>query len=496
MATFDSSIATPGYAIVNVENTTDYVWIVAEKVGTADAYVFQYDKATKAFTSGASPVVLKTGTIINSFCVNSAVTLLWGPDYYNNQISVMNLSTYVVTSYGFTNANFSDSPGLQYIVTDSTNIYCTCWAKDLMIWTPCTTIGNIQGNEITLLSGGNNRYVIFYDDVNTCVWIVASLIAPTSSSTITVFKYIPGASTATTVKTFTSGNEVTTMSSDGTYLWIGTLGTLYQMAISGYTISNTYVNSSANWRGIYADGTGGSSDLSSGYTYATVLDSPDGVLVIKASTFSEEQDLNYTASTITGDSEYIYFGNGAAGFIVFKKNTPICYNENTKILSLVNGKRLYVPIQDLRKGDLIKTFLHGYKKVDVIGKGSFTNNVNKPDTCMYKLVKSEQNTLIEDLIVTGKHSLLVDHVPTSILDDHFDGKLENVQKVDDKYLIHASINPAFEKMEDSNEYTYYHLVLENDDNSETKRYGIWANGVLSETTFSKDFEGSKLKVME
>lgn len=43
-------------------------------------------------------------------------------------------------------------------------------------------------------------------------------------------------------------------------------------------------------------------------------------------------------------------------------------------------------------------------------------------------------------------------------------------------------NLQFIKLEDKNLYTYYHFVLECDENEGDKRFGIWANGILSETT--------------
>ena len=43
-----------------------------------------------------------------------------------------------------------------------------------------------------------------------------------------------------------------------------------------------------------------------------------------------------------------------------------CFNEGTKILCFKNNKEEYVPIQDLRKGDIVNTYLHGYKKIDLI----------------------------------------------------------------------------------------------------------------------------------
>ena len=40
-------------------------------------------------------------------------------------------------------------------------------------------------------------------------------------------------------------------------------------------------------------------------------------------------------------------------------------------------------------------------------------------------------------------------------------------------------------MERGYEFTYYHFCLEHED--ETERYGIWANGVLTESTPISDF---------
>ena len=40
---------------------------------------------------------------------------------------------------------------------------------------------------------------------------------------------------------------------------------------------------------------------------------------------------------------------------------------------------------------------------------------------------------------------------------------------------------------DKNKYTYYHLVLENEETNHNKPYGIWANGLLAETMRQTDF---------
>jgi len=176
-----------------------------------------------------------------------------------------------------------------------------------------------------------------------------------------------------------------------------------------------------------------------------------------------------------------------------------CFNEGTKILCLnKNLEEEYIPIENLRKGDFVKTYKHGFKKIELIGKRSMINNPNKWTDCMYKMEKNEkteENGLIDDLIVTGGHSILVDALTDYELFNQHYSKKEEVNKIDDKCLLFAANSKDFIQLENTDKYTYYHLVLENenetDNNNENEikdvRYGIWANGVLTETTFKSAF---------
>ena len=105
---------------------------------------------------------------------------------------------------------------------------------------------------------------------------------------------------------------------------------------------------------------------------------------------------------------------------------------------------------------------------------------------MYKMIKTEANGLIEDLIVTGGHSILVDDLGSFKEEND---KLFNVAespKIDDKYLLLAGVSDKFIKLENTNLYTYYHFILENNGNDE-ERFGVWANGILTETPSKKLF---------
>ena len=172
---------------------------------------------------------------------------------------------------------------------------------------------------------------------------------------------------------------------------------------------------------------------------------------------------------------------------------PSCYNEGTKILCL--NKQLaeeYIAIELLRKGDLVKSYKHGYRRVDLIGKDSMINNPERFNQSMYKMEKTAENGLLEDLIVTGGHVLLVDD-----LGDH---KEKNyaifgaTPMIDDKYLLLAAVSNDFKKIENNNLYTYYHFTLENN-GSDDERFGVWANGILTETVSKNQFSNHKYTLL-
>jgi hypothetical protein len=165
---------------------------------------------------------------------------------------------------------------------------------------------------------------------------------------------------------------------------------------------------------------------------------------------------------------------------------PICFNEGTQILCLNKDslEEEYKSIENLRKGDLVKTYRHGYKKIHLIGKNTMINNPNEPLKCMYVMKKTQTNNLTQDLYITGGHSILVNDLREYQLENDkiFYG---NRPKIDDKYLLLACVNKDFQKVENKKLFTYYHLTLEN--NGKDTQFGIWANGILAETADNKTF---------
>jgi hypothetical protein len=168
------------------------------------------------------------------------------------------------------------------------------------------------------------------------------------------------------------------------------------------------------------------------------------------------------------------------------------FNEKTKILHLNRSLQdEYINIECLKKGDVVKTYRHGYRKIHAIGKNILINNPSMYNKCMYKMVKTE--TMLDDLIMLGNHSILVD--------DLRECQLANEQLwagvtpiVDKKYLLLAAASPDFVPLQNKKPYVYYNLILDYENDDEV-RFGIWANGVLTETPNKKLFAQHKFIIL-
>ena len=204
---------------------------------------------------------------------------------------------------------------------------------------------------------------------------------------------------------------------------------------------------------------------------------------------SEKGDENFLSPLF---ADGLSSGGSPSIFIITPIQDPSCFNEGTKILCL-NNLEEYIPIENLRKGDLVKSYKHGYRKIDLIGKNSMINNPEKFNECMYKMEKTQENGLLEDLIITGGHAILVDDLGIYKEENDllFGGK---TQTIDDKYLLLSTVSKEFIQLDNTNLYTYYHFTLENNGNDD-ERFGVWANGILTETPSKKEFTKHKYTLL-
>ena len=179
----------------------------------------------------------------------------------------------------------------------------------------------------------------------------------------------------------------------------------------------------------------------------------------------------------------------ACGYI-FSDTDPTsgcCFSEGTKILcytqlenSLISIlKEEYRLVQHLKIGELVKSYLHGYRKVSKLLKGSFVNNPNEDGVanCMYIMKKTKDNGLIEDLTLTRNHGVLVEKLSK---DEEKKIDKNNLPVIDGLLSIITADSDKFEKVMDMNRYNYYHFSLDGDGDND-RRFGVWANGILMET---------------
>jgi hypothetical protein len=198
--------------------------------------------------------------------------------------------------------------------------------------------------------------------------------------------------------------------------------------------------------------------------------------------YSTASIADLTSTSLAAQSSFT--NNATPNFFIYIAAAS-CFNKGSKILCLnKNLQDEWVSIEQLRPGDIVKTYLHGYRRIELIGKGQGKNIEKGSLRNLYKLKKAIDG--FEPLQVTGWHSVLVDDMGergqenTNLLAPF------GILQIDGKHLLVAGMSADFEETELGAEFTYYHFVLESD-GDEKKRFGVWANGVLTETTDKKDF---------
>ena len=201
------------------------------------------------------------------------------------------------------------------------------------------------------------------------------------------------------------------------------------------------------------------------------------------------------------------FSGALGSTVVFNNVTPAnpglpspggtlnsCFLEGSKILCVENGVETYVPIENLRKGTLVKTRLHGPVPVKLIGTKKFYNpgNYLRSKDRLYVCKKENYPELVEDLVLTGCHSILVDNI-TESQREQTEYLLGCIYVTDKKYRLIACLDTRTEPYAKEGLSNIWHLALEHEDIC--ANYGIYANGLLVETTsirMIENFSGMEL----
>jgi hypothetical protein len=203
--------------------------------------------------------------------------------------------------------------------------------------------------------------------------------------------------------------------------------------------------------------------------------------------FNPTNNINNTTCVTISKNGYYFFFNALRGsnFDLYSGTFPgswICFKENTKILT----SRGYYNIQDLRPGDMVKTNIQNeYKPIALIGYNNIFHKTTRDriGSKLYKLTKSAYPELIDDLIITGNHSILLNlrqikHNRKYIMYLGRFGQIGNL------YKVPAYTDSRTQIYDKEGVYKVYHLALEN--NKDDMYNAIYANGLLVESTSKKD----------
>lgn len=194
-------------------------------------------------------------------------------------------------------------------------------------------------------------------------------------------------------------------------------------------------------------------------------------------------------SYISGMVSFAMYETPDNPYIDTLRVNPICYVRGSQILCRDNVRECYVKIENIRPGMLVKTYPTGYKRVMVIQKNFIQNTIDRVENKIYRLPKSKNKQLFQDLYVTGLHSILVPSL-TKEQEKKTIASWGGIIKICNLYRLMAHLSPEFEDVKDDETYEIYHLVLEN--TNETANDGIWANGILSESLSMETYKRSRL----
>ena len=172
-----------------------------------------------------------------------------------------------------------------------------------------------------------------------------------------------------------------------------------------------------------------------------------------------------------------------------------CFLEGTKILAMdAKFKPKYIPIEKLKPGMFVKTLHAGFVPIKYIGYSIIYNP--GLTTCvrdqLFKCTKSAYSELTEDLVLTGNHSILVETI-TDEEREQITETLGGIYVTERKYRLPAFNDKRAVPYEYQGDFRIWNLALENDDYYEN--YGIYANGLLVETTscrYLKEISGMTL----
>jgi hypothetical protein len=218
--------------------------------------------------------------------------------------------------------------------------------------------------------------------------------------------------------------------------------------------------------------------------------SPDGITWtpgVSAVTGTAIFDNGVSVSTFSGanvdwgNNRWVAVGRDLNRNFAWSASTqfpPPCFLEGSKILT----DKGYVPVEDLRKGDMVKTVLNGFVPIHAVGVREIEHQCldERDKDQLYLCSPKNYPELTEDLVITGCHSVLVPRFESPEQRAETKKVLGDNYVTDGHYRLPACVDRRAEVYSEKGEFNVYHIALENSDYY--MNYGVYANGLLVEST--------------
>jgi hypothetical protein len=200
-------------------------------------------------------------------------------------------------------------------------------------------------------------------------------------------------------------------------------------------------------------------------------------------------------SKITLGGNFLTAGGLTTNLLADYTFVYICFKEDSKILCLVDNEEKYIPVQEMTKGTLVKTLKSGYVPVWQIGHSKIYNPKNelRYKNRLFKCTNEHYPEITEDLIITGCHSILVDDFHSEQEEKDTVDLIGDVYITEGKCRLPACVDKRALPYEVEGLHNIWHIALENE--SYYMNYGIYANGLLVETTSQRmlvEYSGMEL----
>ena len=488
-------------------------------VGYGPTYAIIYSTDGINWTGGGNISIFGSAGNYGNFVVYRNSTWVAGGAGGSTGVSKIAYSTDGIT---WTNATGSNSTLLSHVSgfdyngtrwvavgADSTGAKGLIYSTDLNNWTDANQSFGTVGRAVRWANGkfiavgqNNSGTVQFKTSTDGISW--TSSTPANCVNPMTAIEYFPDTSTwfigqggsSPIIRSTDNGVTWSTTTSSIAFVRCFALARLPPYVVGTAPTINSITNLSPTSFAInFTSGTGGlptpttyyySLNAGSNYINANSTTSPITVTGL-------ESGVNYRVQLIANNlAGNTVASNVVTGFIPYP-----CFLQGTKILRMntETDDEEYVPVETLRRGDLIKTFNHGYKAIEIIGFRDIEHplDISKESSRLYWLRKTNISGMKEDLCVTGDHCILHKTI-SSEKRNQILGYMGDIYVTEEHYRVPAFLDDRAEPYKSNQKVTIWHFALENQ--NMFHNYGVMANGLLVESSsLHYMYKYSKMKLL-